>query len=96
MNSPISDASLDKVVMYFTRPVVFWLAAAMCWLWIYPEDNFTYMDALWLPAMVVLGVFWKFAAPAQANRLRYQWLTYYIPIGLAALGVAGWLLSSVA
>jgi hypothetical protein len=96
MGFGISDERLDKVVMYFTRPVVFYLAAAMCWLWVEPENNFDYADLLWLPAMIALGVFWKFAAPAQANRARYQWLTYYIPIGLAVLGVTLWLASSAA
>jgi hypothetical protein len=94
MKFSISDESLDNLVMYFTRPVVFYLAAAMCWLWLDHENDFSYTDALWFPGMVVLGIFWRFGAPAQANRSRYQWLTYFIPIGLAALGVTIWYFSS--
>lgn len=82
--------------MYFTRPVIFYLAAAMCWLWFDPDTQFSFIDAMWLPAMIGLGVFWKFAAPASANRSLYQWLTYFIPIGLAALGVFIWLTSLMA
>jgi hypothetical protein len=95
MKFSITDESLDTLVMYFTRPVVFYLAAAMCWLWLQPEDKFGYADTLWLPAMIVLGLFWKFAAPAQANRPQYQWLVYFIPIGLATLGVLSWLITQM-
>ncbi|MEZ5572634.1 MAG: hypothetical protein R3E64_11495 [Halioglobus sp.] len=90
MKFSISDKHLDHAEVYFTRPALFYLAASMCWLWLESDDKFSAFDAMWLPGMIALGVYWNFAAPAQGNRRLYQWLTYFIPILIAFLGLIIW------
>ncbi|OUR63910.1 hypothetical protein A9Q79_09160 [Methylophaga sp. 42_25_T18] len=85
-----SDKTLERVMAYVIKPLVFYVSAGMCWVWLESVEEFGFPNSIFLACIVVLAIHWSFAAPVYQTRFRYRVLVYFIPIFLGLCGLVTW------